>query len=177
MTMRGTLGLLLVAAVLVVVVLADRRPIVPQAPLPEPDAPPLLAAPPGAVAGLEWERGAERLTLMRTSSGWRDASGHAWPSDAIDVALDALGSLHPHVVVADEPVALADFGLAPADERLRVLDDTGRELLALDIGNRNPAWTGNYARRAGRQEVLLVGALLRWELDKLRSAREAAEQP
>jgi len=47
----------------------------------------------------------------------------------------------------------------------------------MDIGNRNPAWTGSYARRAGRAEVLLVGAVLRWELDKLRSAREAVEQP
>lgn len=177
MTMRGTLGLLLVAAALLALVLADRRPIVPQAPLPTPDGPPLLEAPLGAVAQLEWDRGPDRLTLVRTSSGWRDAAGHAWPADVVEVALDALGSLHPQVVVADEPLALAEYGLEPAGERLRVLDDTGHELLALDIGNRNPAWTGSYARRAGRREVLLVGALLRWELDKLRSAREGLEQP
>ena len=177
MTVRGTLGLLAAAAALVAVVGLDRTPIVPQRPLPTSDTPPLLDAPVGSVSRVEWERDGERLTLVRTPTGWHDAAGHPWPADVVDVALDALASLHPHTVVADESVDLAQFGLAPAAERLRVLDGTGRELVAMDIGNRNPAWTGSYARRAGRAEVLLVGAVLRWELDKLRSAREALEQP
>ena len=58
-----------------------------------------------------------------------------------------------------------------------MLDGTRQRLLAMDIGTRNPAWTGSYARRDGRDEVLLVGALLRWELEKLRSARDAVKQP
>lgn len=177
MTIRSTLGLLLVAAALLGVVLADGRAILPQRPLPVPDAPPLLDTQTATVARVEWSRGPERLILVRTPSGWNDAAGHPWPIDVVDVALHALASLRPHVVVSDEPVDFADYGLAPAGERLRVLDGTGGELLALDIGNRNPAWTGSYARRAGRQEVLLVGALLRWELDKLRSARERGVQP
>jgi hypothetical protein len=80
-------------------------------------------------------------------------------------------------VAQAEGAGLAEYGLAPAVERLRVLDDTGHELIALDIGNRNPAWTGVYARRAGSADVLLVGSLLRWELDKLRSARESTTTP
>ena len=80
-------------------------------------------------------------------------------------------------MVEGEHADLEEYGLAASTERLRVLDGTGRELLAMDIGNRNPAWTGNYARRDGRDEVLLVGSLLRWELDKLRSARDMPKLP
>ena len=177
MTVRGTLALLLVATVLLVVMLADRAPIVPQRPLPTPDTPPLLDAPITSVSRVEWQHDRDRLTLVRTPDGWHDAAGHPWPADVVEVALDALASLHPHPVVTGEPIDFTEYGLAPATEQLRVVDGTGNELLAMDIGNRNPAWTGSYARRSGRPEVLLVGALLRWELDKLRSARDAVVQP
>jgi hypothetical protein len=177
MTVRGTFALIAVAAALLVVMLADGREIIPKPPLPTPEDLPLLDVSSGRVGGLEWERGPERLTLVRTSAGWHDAAGHPWPGDVIDVALDALTSLRPRTVVAGEQVDLDEYGLASSTEHLRVLDGTGRELLAMDIGKRNPAWTGNYARRAGRDEVLLVGSLLRWELDKLRSAREPRELP
>jgi Domain of unknown function (DUF4340) len=176
-SVRGTLVLLGVATTLLLVVWLDRAPIVPERPLPTPQTPALLDAPLTSVSRFEWQRGDDRLTLVRTPAGWHDAAGHPWPADVVDVALDALASLHPHPVLSDEPIDYAQYGLEPAAERLRVLDGTGTELLAMDIGNRNPAWTGSYARRSGRPEVLLVGALLRWELDKLRSARDAVTQP
>jgi hypothetical protein len=175
--MRLTAALIVTAAALVAVVWMDRPELLPERPLPIPDTPPLLGAPIASVARFEWERGADRLTLVHTPAGWHDAAGHPWPADTVEVALEALASLHPHTVVSGGAIDLAEYGLAQPGERLRVLDGTGRELLAMDIGNRNPAWTGSYARRAGRDEVLLVGALLRWELDKLRSAREPANQP
>jgi hypothetical protein len=177
MTVRGTAGLVAAALALLVVVWIDGREILPVRPLPTPDAPPLLSAPLDSVSRIEWERDGDRLTLVRTPAGWHDAAGHLWPGDVVDVALDALASLHPRTVAATSGLDLAEYGLSPAVERLRVLDDTSREVLAMDIGNRNPAWTGNYARRDGGEEVLLVGSLLRWELDKLRSAREPANQP
>jgi hypothetical protein len=177
MTVRGTVVLVVVALALAAVVGIGRGPILPARPLPRAEGPPLLGAPIASVSRLEWDRGPDRLTLVRTSSGWSDAAGHPWPADAVDVALDALASLHPHTVVAGEPDDLAQFGLAPATERLRVLDGTGGVLLDIEIGSRNPAWTGSYARRAGQQDVLLVGALLRWELDKLRSASNVTQQP
>jgi hypothetical protein len=175
--MRLTVALIVTAAALAAVVWLDRPALLPERPLPIPDTPPLLGAPIASVERVEWEYGTERLTLVRTPAGWYDAAGHPWPPDSVEVTLEALASLHPHTVVAGEPVDLAEYGLAHPGERLRVLDGTGQELLAMDIGNRNPAWTGSYARRAGRDEVLLVGALLRWELDKLRSAREPGKQP
>lgn len=150
--------------------------LLPRAPLPTPDTPALLDAA-ATVARLEWERGGERLTLMRSANGWSDAAGHAWPADVVESALDTLASLRPHVVAPADEVDLAAFGLAATRERLRVLDDGGRMLLAIDIGNRNPAWTGWYVRRDGADDVLLVGALLRWELDKLHSADSGIKQP
>src|SRR5262249_45448735 len=136
MTMRGTAVLVAVALALLAAVLVDGRALIPVPPPPTPEGPPLLAVPLDAVARIEWERDGDRLTLLRTPAGWHDAAGHPWPRDVIDVALDALTSLHPRTVAPSSGLDLAEYGLAPAAERLRVLDDTGHELLAMDIGNR-----------------------------------------
>jgi hypothetical protein len=176
-TVRGTALLAVVATALASFTWLGSGPIVPRPAAPVPEEPPLLEAQAGQVARLEWARGAERLTVVRTPAGWVDATGQRWPSDMVDVAVDALTSLHPRTVAQAEGAGLAEYGLAPAVEHLRVLDDTGHELIALDIGNRNPAWTGVYARRAETTDVLLVGSLLRWELDKLRSARDSTTTP
>ncbi len=177
MTVRGTAVLVLIATALATFTFLAGGPLVPSAPPPLPEGSPLLDTEIAKVARVEWERGADRLTLVRTPAGWVDAAGQRWPTDVVEAALDALASLHPRPVAAVNDGDLAEYGLAPAPERLRVLDDTGRELLALDIGNRNPAWTGVYARRFGAADVLLIGSLLRWELDKLRSARGATATP
>jgi hypothetical protein len=176
-TVRGTAVLVLIATALATLTLLEGGPLIPSAPPPLPEGSPLLDTEIAKVARVEWERGADRLTLVRTPAGWVDAAGQPWPADAVEVALDALASLHPRTVAAVNDGDLAEYGLAPVPERLRVLDDTGRELLALDIGNRNPAWTGVYARRIGATDVLLVGSLLRWELDKLRSVRQGTGTP
>jgi hypothetical protein len=176
-TVRGTAMLGLLATALASFTWLGEGPIVPRPAAPVPEEPPLLAAQASQVARLEWTRGTERLTVVRTPAGWVDAAGQRWPSDVVDVAVDALTSLHPRIVTRAEGAGLAEYGLAPAGEHLRVLDDTGHELIALDIGNRNPAWTGVYARRPGDADVLLVGSLLRWELDRLRSARESTPTP
>ena len=89
---------------LLVVVWLERAPIVPERPLPTPETPALLDAPTASVSRLEWQRDADRLILVRTPAGWHDASGHPWPADVVDVALDALASLHPHPVLSEEPI-------------------------------------------------------------------------
>ena len=116
---------------------------------------------------------------MRTPDGWDDAAGNRRSADVVDAVLDSLGSLHPHAVLEGETKtgSLAEYGLAPARERLLLSDDRGNALLSVDIGTRNPAWTGYYARREGRDEVLLVGALLRRELDKLQPVPDDTVPP
>jgi hypothetical protein len=181
-TARATLGWIAAAILCLLAVWVDGvatggRPILPERPLPTPDTPPLLAATPDAVAGLEWTSDAGRLTLVRTPDGWHDAAGHRRPGDVVDAVLESLASLHPHAVQEGRSTNLAEYGLKPARERLVLSDDSGRTLLAMDVGIRNPAWTGYYARRDGSDEVLLVGALLRRELDKLRSVRDDSVPP
>src|SRR5262249_30191352 len=138
-TVRGTAVLVLLATVLASVAWLEGGPVVPRPPAAVPEGSPLLDTPITKVGSLEWERDADRLSLVRTPAGWVDAAGQPWPADVVEATLDALASLHPRPVVAPGDAGLAEYGLAPAQERLRVLDDTGHELVALDIGNRNPA--------------------------------------
>lgn len=181
MTLRGTLGWIAGAAVCLVAVWADGvltgRPVLPERPLAAPGTPPLLETPPRGVARIEWTAGADRLTLVRTADGWHDAAGHPQTDGVVDAVLESLASLHPHPVLEGGHADLAEYGLAPARERLVLSDEHGGTLLAVDVGSRNPAWTGYYARRDGHDEVLLVGALLRRELGKLRAVRDDTVPP
>ena len=60
-------------------------------------------------------------------------------------------TLHPHHGASTaRPGDLAEYGLAPAAERLlRLATIAAATLLALDIGSRNPAWTGLLRTRRG----------------------------
>jgi hypothetical protein len=175
MTPRGTLVLVVILAALTGYLwLAEVRPragIV--APAPGGHAReelPLLAVPPGRVARVELEQGETLLTALRRDGEWADARGRPWRANVVSDLVETLGALRPVMVVDPDPERPADYGLGPEASRLRLVGADGEELLVLEVGERNPAWTGLYARRAGRREVMLVGAVLRWELEKLRSA-------
>ena len=73
----------------------------------------------------------------------------AWERPGIDDLLDAVG---------------------------RVANDTGT-IADVEVGAMNPAGTGVYVRRYGEPPVLLVGALLRWELEKVRRVAFATGAP
>src|SRR5207247_1051853 len=94
----------------------------------------------------------------------------AWPDGAVTDLIAALGGLRPLTTVDADPATPGDYGLGPGARRLELAGADGRPFLALELGERNPAWTGLYARRAGEPAVLLVGAVLGWELEKLRRA-------
>ncbi len=172
MTMRGTAAL-----VAVLVILAGWLWLA-EAPRPavEP-APPLLAVPTSAVARVELEEPGGRLTFVRSADAWRDDEGRPWRSDGPRALLDALTTLRPVTVVADGAENVDEYGFGRDASRLRVYDDDNHVLLGIDIGRRNPAWTGVYARREGEDAVLLVGGLLRWELEKLRNTAPTARIP
>lgn len=168
MTARGTLvlvGVLMGLAVYLWLAEVGRRtPLRPPAPVEEA---PLLAVPPAAVVRVEVEDGGVRLVAIRRDSGWSDAEGRPWRGDVVADLLESLGTIRPVMTVDPDPADPADYGFGPDAVRIRLLAADGRSLLALDVGERNPAWTGLYARRTGSREVLLVGALLHWELEKL----------
>jgi len=174
MTVRGTAWLVaLLAALLAYLWLAELRPRSGRARAKA--APVLLAVPAADVARIDLEEHGRRLVAIRRDGKWVDTQGHPWRGDAVGDLLDTLGTLSPIMVVDPDPAEPSDYGLEPDTPRLRVMAAQGKELLSLEIGERNPAWTGLYARLAGQREVILVGAVLHWELEKLRDAAPAAE--
>jgi hypothetical protein len=169
-TARGTallVGVLLalVTYIWVAEIQPRRRPTVR-----EETSAPLLPEPPGAVARVALEEHGVRLTAVRQERMWIDEQGRAWRGDAVSGLVATLGSLRPVMVVESDPVAPAEYGFGPDAARLEISAEGGRRLLALELGQQNPSATGVYARIGGQREVVLVGALLRWELDKLREA-------
>ena len=167
MTARGTALLVALLATLAGYLwVVERRP----APAFPPEPAPLLAVPTAAVARVELVEGERRLTAVRGERGWTDAAGRPWSQDPVSDLLAALGALRPLATVDPDPAAPGDYGLGPGGRRLELAAADGRPLLALELGERNPAWTGLYARRAGEPAVLLVGGVLAWELEKVRQA-------
>jgi hypothetical protein len=167
MTARGTALLVALLATLAGYLwVVERRP----APAFPAEPAPLLAVPAAAVARVELVEGERRLTAVRGERGWTDAAGRPWSQDPVSDLLAALGALRPLATVDPDPATPGDYGLGPGGRRLELAAADGRSLLALELGERNPAWTGLYARRAGEPAVLLVGGVLAWELEKVRQA-------
>ena len=177
MSTRGTLGLLALLCVLATYIVVIELPTLRRPPRPAdvPDAPPLLTTPDGAVARVDLEEADGLLTAIRHDGAWVDAAGRPWRSDAVSDLLETLATLRPIMVVDADPGTPDDYGLGHAARHLRVTGTDGRLLLALVVGDRNPAWTGLYARLTGRPEVVLVGGVLRWEIEKVRDTAPGAK--
>ncbi len=169
MSARGTALLLAVLAALGLYLLLEYRRPAALAPEAE-SAPPLLGAPAATVVRIEVDDAEGRLVALRGPSGWTDAAGRPWQGNAPAELLEVLATLGPVMVVDPEPENPADYGLGPGALRLPLRGAGDRVLLALELGERNPAWTGLYARLAGERRVLLVGAILHWELEKLKES-------
>src|SRR5207237_8367352 len=107
---------------------------------------------------------------VRGGRGWTDAAGRPGSQEPVSDLLAALGALRPLATVDPDPAAPGDYGLGPGGRRLELAAADGRPLLALELGERNPAWTGLYARRAGEPAVLLVGGVRGWGLAEPRRA-------
>jgi hypothetical protein len=68
--------------------------------------------------------------------------------------------------VSNDPADLRDYGLRPPASILEIRLQDPAEPIVLEIGNRNPATTGVYARVNRRGPILLAGALVAWEFEK-----------
>lgn len=162
MTVRGTVGLAAVLALLVAYLVATPPPIGPES-----DVSTLLAPPLDGATLVEIVQGGRTTTFVRREG--------RWSVPAVPDLLTALASLRVLAVI-DAGTDPESYGFGADALRLRVAAD-GRELVALDVGAMNPAETGLYVRRAGQRPVLLIGALLRWELEKLRRVASETATP
>jgi hypothetical protein len=173
LTGRTTAVLLGVMTLLVAYVwLVELRPQWRES-VPAPAEPALLSVPPEAVARIDFEESGRVVTAVRTDGRWTDATGRPWRDDAVADLVGTLASLRPVMIVDEAPRDPAEYGLGPGASRLAVATAGGGSALVLEVGERNPAGTGVYARRDGRPEVMLLGGILTWELGKLRSADPA----
>jgi hypothetical protein len=170
MTTRGTLALLgMLVALAGYIWLVELRP---RRAVPSEEAAPatLLAVPSSSIMRVELEEHGRRLTAHRRDGYWEDERGRRWRDDVVSGLVDTLVDLRPVMVVERDAERLAEYGLGSDAARLRLVGREGKTALALELGQRNPAWTGLYARIAEGREVILLGGVLDWELTKLRRA-------
>jgi len=106
-----------------------------------------------------------KLQTRRDNGGW---SGVSRP-ERVDSFLDTLAEMVQIMALQASAEDPSIFGLEPPTGRidLRLRDAPPIHLL---LGGPNPAGTANYARIGSTGPVVLTGALLRWELDKLSRA-------
>jgi len=165
MTVRGTLGLLGVCGLLVLYLLAVDGPFIRR----PPPHPPLLTVPDSAVITVEIVWPDARLRVVRRGGVWHADGSTILPAGLIEDLLATLEAIRPTDALTPSESDAGDYGLGSAGTAL-ILSGADGPVLELQIGDRNPAWTGMYVRRVGSAEVLVVGALLHWELQKIRAA-------
>jgi hypothetical protein len=159
-TWRSTAALGLVLAALGAALWWSERP-----PAPSPGAVPLLD-PTRALTAVEIRAAGTTRRFEHAGGRWSTAAGDPAP-DGLAALVEALRMLPPVLVVDDAPAEPAEFGFGPDAVRLVAWSDA-TPALDLEVGARNPAWTGVYVRRHGERPIVMMGALLWWELAKVR---------
>lgn len=186
MTTRGTV--LLWIAVLALAYLAWRgeTPHPTTAPPPPPDAAapttsdPFLGLAPEDVLAMTIADPEGRMEFRRVPGAvgaWLEGGSGAPASASLARALEDLvahlAALRPVAIIGtpDAPRDPAEYGLAPAARHVALTRRGAAAPLTLALGERNPSWTGVYAMLSSRPgEIVLVGALVLWELRKVATA-------
>jgi len=173
------LGMAVLAAALGAFVFAVALPRI-EAPKRQTEARPLIDFPPSDFDAIDVERGRKEFRLVRSGSAWDIQEADRTepvPDDRVEEFLASFAELPPLAEIGSSAeVPLADFGLAPARD-LVTLHRTEGEQIQLRIGGRNPPLTGVYVEIMPGGQVVLVGAVLLLEIDKLAAlaSHEASE--
>ena len=123
----------------------------------------LLVFDPTDVAGLQLQRASHRFTLERRDGNWQGTDDPSAVNDFLHT-LATMGVLMDITVSAG---GLAEYGLDPPLGVITLQLNGQAQPLVLEIGERNPAITGVYVRIGADGPVVLAGALVEWEFDKL----------
>jgi hypothetical protein len=173
---RGTVALavaLVVAAAYAYVDLASQDGELTLESIFEPSSPtppgrgvrPVLVFEPGDVVAVVVRRGDQETRIARSGAAWAGVT----PPDAVDEFLANLAGLSQILTLEVPAGELADHGLDPPRSTV-TLERRGAAPLSLRVGGHNPPATGVYVQIDGRSEVILTGALLLWEVDKIAKA-------
>lgn len=167
---RGFFGFLAVAIVVLgVVVIVD---VLPRVNPPPPKVEGTKLVPPALdpISEIRIVRGRKDFRLEDNSGVWEmiDAEGRTViGNDRVEEFVATVRGLVQIVDIGESSeVSLADFGLADPREKLVLASDSGAEI-QIWLGDRNPPLTGLYTLLLPEKRVVLVGAVLLLELDKL----------
>jgi hypothetical protein len=116
----------------------------------------------------------QHLVCQRIAEGWKQASnGAPMPADAIDDFLTNLRKLVNLGEVEGAAAQLSEYGLQPPSSRV-ILQVEGEGSRTLTIGKHNPVQTSIYAQINESPQVVLVGAVVLWDMRKLVTAANNA---
>jgi hypothetical protein len=103
----------------------------------------------------------------RTPEGWKRSSSEAQvPPDAIEDFLTNLKKLVNLGEVEGGATQLSEYGLQPPASRV-ILQVEGEGTRTLTLGKHNPVQTSLYAQINESPEVVLIGAVVLWDMRKL----------
>jgi hypothetical protein len=153
-----------------------RRVGLPAPRTPQPPAPsgtPLVVADPASISRIRIQFDGRERTTQRTETGW---TGTDRP-ELVEEFVRDLTRLGPLETIDVPPEGRAEFGLAPPRGRIELFPTNTTTPIVIEIGNLNPPGTGLYVRRPPEPEVLLIGSLIHWELQRTLGVLHASPTP
>lgn len=142
-----------------------RRVGLPTAPTPQAPAPsgtPLVAHKAEEVRRLALAlEGVEKVT-ERVDGGWSGTDR----GELIEEFVRDLTRLGPLETIEVTPDRLAEFGLSPPRGRIELHVQGETSPVVFEVGRLNPPGTALYLRVPSSGQVLLVGSLIHWELQR-----------
>lgn len=122
----------------------------------------LLSFRPEDVVAITIQQGDATVAMRRDAASWTGIGRPELADDFLTNLLDLA-----EILVVDVPAGgLADHGLDPPRSTVTLQRRTAPPLV-LQIGAHNPPATGVYVRIDGESRVILTGALILWEVDKV----------
>lgn len=116
----------------------------------------------------------QRIECQRATDGWKQtATGTHIPPDAIEDFLTNLKKLINLGAVEGVGTQLSEYGLQPPTAQI-TLQVEGEGTRTLTLGKHNPVQTSLYAQINESSDVVLVGAVVMWDMRKLVTAANNA---
>lgn len=124
---------------------------------------PVLRFEPADVAALRLQHDGGDISTRRTEDGWSPPLTAA----RVEELLQSMTEMGRITEFSPDDGGLGDYGLDAPRSVLELSLRHREHPLVLEIGNQNPAGTGVYVRVDRDGPIILGGALITWELDKL----------